>query len=393
MGPRTRAQIAAETGLNKATVSSLVAELVQRGLVREGTVLREGSIGRPGQVVELDGHGVCGVGLEVNVDYVAAIVLNLRGDVISESSMGLDVPRLGPDGALDALADVAREAIRAAADSGATPVGVTVAIPGLVDVAQGVLTFAPNLRWRDVPVVEALLERLERPTYPVRVDNDANLSALAEYLMGGSPDVSNLVYLTGEVGVGGGVIVDGRLLRGVEGFSGEVGHMPFGSAQHVCGCGRRGCWETAVGLAALLRAVADPDDPVREPVRGLEPRLAEIKRRAEGGDERTLAALQQIGAALGLGASVLVNLFNPRAVVLGGYFATLGQYFLEPAMAELRARVLAPDAAGCRLELSTLGFTAAVRGGAHVALEAVLADPTLVPATDRRSLSSTSGLG
>jgi predicted NBD/HSP70 family sugar kinase len=175
------------------------------------------------------------------------------------------------------------------------------------------------------------------------------------------------------------VIVAGRLLRGADGLSGEVGHIALGDPEQVCGCGRRGCWETAVGLAGLLRAAADPDDPVHDPERDLEDRLAEVARRAEAGDERTLAALSAVGTALGSGAAVLINLFNPRVVVLGGYFAVLGRFLLEPLTAQLHARVFGPGLAGAHVVLSTLGFTAAVRGGAHLALEAVFDDPTLVP--------------
>ena len=130
--------------------------------------------------------------------------------------------------------------------------------------------------------------------------------------MGSEARTPDLVYLTGEVGVGGGVIVAGQLLRGAGGLSGEVGHTALGDPDAVCGCGRRGCWETVVGLSALLREAADPDDPVHDPARDLETRLAEIARRADAGDARTLAALQKVGTGLGTGAAVLINLFNPQ---------------------------------------------------------------------------------
>jgi predicted NBD/HSP70 family sugar kinase len=178
------------------------------------------------------------------------------------------------------------------------------------------------------------------------------------------------------------VIVGDQLLRGAGGLSGEVGHTSLGDPDLVCGCGRHGCWETVVGLTALLREAADPDDPVHDPARDLQIRLAEIARRADEGDQRTLAALTKVGTALGNGAAVLINLFNPQAVILGGYFAVLGRFLTEPMTAELRVRVFGPDLAGTRIVLSTLGFTAAVRGGAHVALESVFDDPTLVPVSD-----------
>jgi predicted NBD/HSP70 family sugar kinase len=376
-GPRSRARIAQETGLNKATVSSLVAELVQRGLVSEGAVHRAGSVGRPGLTLHLDGRAVCGVGVEFNVDYAVALVLDLRGEVLFEHRIAVDVPSLGPERTLDAVAGLVREAVAVAEARGARPVGLTVAVPGLVDGVAGVVTVAPNLGWHDVPALRLLRERLP-DLGAVHLDNDANLSALGEWATGAEARTPDLVYVTGEVGVGGGVIVAGQLLRGATGQSGEVGHMPLAGRDHLCGCGRRGCWEAVVGLGALLRAAADEDDPVRDPGRDLETRLAEIERRAEAGDARTLAALEEIGTMLGTGAAVLINVFNPAVLVLGGYFAVLGRFLLEPFTVEVRARVFGPHLAGARVVLSTLGFTAAVRGGAHVALESVFDDPAAV---------------
>jgi predicted NBD/HSP70 family sugar kinase len=378
-GPRSRARIAQETGLNKATVSSLVAELADRGLISAGDVDRAGAVGRPGLLVHLDGRGVCGIGVELNVDYAAVLVLDLCGDVLFEHRVALDVPELGPERTLDEVARLVGEGLEAAAGRGAVPVGLTVAVPGLVRSGDGVATYAPNIGWHDVPVLEGLRARVDVDC-AIRVENDANLSAIAEWAMGPEARTPDLVYLTGEVGVGGGVIVAGQLLRGAGGLSGEVGHTSLGDPDVVCGCGRRGCWETVVGLTALLRAAADPDDAVHDHGLDLETRLAELAARADAGDRRTRNALAQVGTALGNGAAVLINLFNPEVVVLGGYFAVLGRFFMEPMASELRARVFGPDLAGARIVLSTLGFTAAVRGGAHVALETVFDDPTLVPA-------------
>src|SRR4051794_2722231 len=292
-GSRSRARIAQETGLNKATVSSLVAELIDRRLVTAGDVHRAGSVGRPGLIVHLDGGPVCGIGVELNVDYAATLVLDLRGKVLFEHLVALDVPALGAEATLDAVAGLVMEAAAAAAARGACPVGVTVAVPGLVRSLDGVATYAPNIGWHDVPVLDGLRARIDLDC-PIRVENDANLSAIAEWVMGSEARTPDLVYLTGEVGVGGGVIAGDQLLRGASGLSGEVGHTALGDPDVVCGCGRRGCWETVVGLAALLREAADPADPVHDPSRDLGIRLAEIGERADAGDERTLPALTQV---------------------------------------------------------------------------------------------------
>jgi predicted NBD/HSP70 family sugar kinase len=211
------------------------------------------------------------------------------------------------------------------------------------------------------------------------VDNEANLAALAAYSeMAAEAKVQDLVLLTGAVGVGGGMVAGGHLLRGGHGFSGEVGHMPVAPSCSTCGCGRTGCWETVVGLKALLAKAADADDPVRDPSLDVERRLAEITSRAEAGDARTLAALADVGSWLGIGGAILVNILNPDVLVLGGYFATLGPWLTEPLEQAIRERVIAPDGGGCRVIRSDLGFTAAVRGGAQISLDQIFIDPTLV---------------
>lgn len=382
-GSRSRARIAAETGLNKATVSSLVAELVDRGLLREGQA-EAGALGRPGQLVELDGSGVCGVGAEINVDYLAVTALDLSGDTVTERRVPLDVAHLDPSTTLDQLAELIREAVAAVVARGGQIAGVTLAVPGLIQSATGLLKLAPNLGWAEVPVVDEMLTRLGSPAYPVRVDNEANLGALAAYSeMKAAADsdadpVQDLVLLTGAVGVGGGMVTGGHLLRGGHGFSGEVGHMPVAPAGGICGCGRTGCWETVVGLTALLNKATDSDDPVRDPSLDVEQRLAEITRRAEAGDTRTLRALADVGTWLGIGGAILVNILNPDVLVLGGYFAVLGPWLTEPLESAISDRVIAPDGGGCRVVQSELGFTAAVRGGAQISLDQVFLDPTLV---------------
>ncbi|REF37833.1 ROK family protein [Thermasporomyces composti] len=391
-GPRTRAGLAHDTTLTKATVSSLVGELVDRGLVRESGPATAGAVGRPGQQVALVGERVVGVGLEINVDYLAAIALDVRGDTRVALRQTHD-PSAQVEQTVDQAARLVADVVERALVRGASLLaGVGVAAPGLVDVASGVVRVAPNLGWRDVPLRDLLLRRLDphpwdavaiphaRASRPLQllVDNEANLATLAEYATSDTAD-RDLVYVTGGVGVGGGIVVNGHVVRGHAGFAGEVGHLPVDPAGERCGCGRRGCWETTCGLEALLRLAADPDDIVRDHDRDLDERLDLLLDRARSGDTRTLQAFDRVGRALGHGASMLVNLVNPRVLVLGGYFARLGEFLLPLVEDELASRVVAPDLGGCRVTLSRLGLAAAATGAAYAALQPVLDDPTVVP--------------
>jgi predicted NBD/HSP70 family sugar kinase len=374
-GALSRAQLAVRSGLSKATVSTLVNDLETRGLVRAAGVSAGGQ-GRPGQLVELRPRSVCGIGLDIHVDHVGAAVTDLSGGVLFRRRVACDVPNLDPERVLDQLAALASDALSVVVASGGYPAGVTVSVPGLADIDAGVIRFAPRLRWREVPVADALAARTGMALGDIAVDNDANLGAMAEHA---TLPVSDLVYVTGDWGIGGGLITGGRLVRGSIGFAGEIGHMSMDPLGPACSCGRRGCWETQVGLGALLHACADPDDPVRDPTLDLDERMTIVRARAERGDQRTLHALHQIGSALGAGVSIVVNLLNPAVVVLGGYFAALPEWLVEPVRNEVAARVLAPGAGGARVVGSQLGFTSATTGGALASLRRVLDDPTVVP--------------
>jgi predicted NBD/HSP70 family sugar kinase len=374
-GPRSRATLAAELGLTRSAISTLVSELAERGLVRSGEVER-GAVGRPGTSVELDGHAIAGLGAEINVNHVSTMALDLSGQVVSRHELGLDAHRVPVDEVLDRLSELVDRTTAELASRHVDPVGLTVGVAGLVDRERAVLTHGPNLDWHDVAVGDLLRDRLG-DAYPIRVDNEGNLATLAEATPG-DPDRQDVLVIFGEVGVGGGIVAGGRLLRGRQGYAGEFGHMVVEPQGRGCGCGRVGCWETVIGLRALLDLAADPDDPVRDPALGIEERLAELNRRADLGDTRTLGALAQVGDWVGVGCGLLVNALNPAAIVLSGYFAVVGEHMRAAIDTRLRADVLAPDAGGSRIELSSLGFTAPVRGGAAMALETVFADPTRV---------------
>ncbi|ASU78958.1 ROK family transcriptional regulator [Actinopolyspora erythraea] len=376
-GTHSRAALATRTGLTKATVSNLVNELIERGLVRETGRRQAGNVGRPGRILELDGGSSAALGLEVNANYLAVRGVDLADRVLVDRRVAFDAVRVGASRTVGELARLAGEAIAELEESGARLVGIGVAVPGLVDVPSGTVRYAPNLYWQDVPITEWLRRRLalgEDTT--ITVDNEANLAALAEF-GDESNTVSELVYLTGELGVGAGLVSEGGLLRGSDGYSGEIGHVPVDPYGRKCRCGQHGCLETKIGLAAAARTAA-PDlvGTFREP----EEQARILLRRAEAGNPQALTGLDEIGRWLGVGISIAVNMLNPGGVVLGGYFATVSPYVVPTAMRELRARTVAGETAVCPITASVHGFTAAVRGGTSVITEEVFRDPSRVPA-------------
>jgi predicted NBD/HSP70 family sugar kinase len=371
-GPRSRATIALETGLNKTTVSSLVTELIGLELLVERGLEQRGTVGRPGLVVELSDGGVVALGLEINVDYLAVRALDLTG---AERDRRLDARdnRGVPEGeVLDRLAALASGALEQVHEAGLRPVGATVAVPGLVDAAGGVLLVAPNLGWKDVAIAAELHERLAGPPFPLAADNEANLAALAELWEGTARGLRDVLYVSGEIGIGAGIVIGGELFRGSQGFGGEFGHMTMDPGGRPCACGSRGCLETVASLEALLEGAGlDAAEPGSgEPV-------AALASRAGAGDERALAALRDSGRWLGIAIASAANLLNFQAVVLGGFFAQLEPWLAAPIASELERHVLASDWSVPRVLASTLGPEAAVRGAAALSLRRVLADPVL----------------
>lgn len=386
LAPISRAGLAAATGLTKATVSAVVVDLAARGLVVEGEVSRVGSVGRPGRLLDLAGAPVRAVGVEVGTDHLTAVVLDVAGRVRWRRRVPVDLGASTADGAMGAVAELAGAALSQVRREGSSVLGLTISVPGLVAADARTVLASPNLPLSGVDVAAGLLARLaagpEGPVPgPVRVDNDADLAAVAEQRACG---VADLVYLTGEVGVGAGIVVGGRVLRGSGGFAGEIGHLPVPGATQRCGCGRIGCLEAVAGLAALLRAAAESSDPDRP---GEDP-LTALLRRADT-DPSVRSALARAGAALGYGVSVLVNVLDPGRVVLGGAFAVLAAHLVPAAEAEMARLVVSPQRLnGPRLVASTVGPDAAALGAAAAVLDAVTADPSAVRRTSTSPTSA-----
>lgn len=371
--PCSRADIAASTGLNKATVSSLIAELIDRRLVRE-TGLTEHRIGRPATMIVPDGTAYAAIGLEVNTDHLAVVAIDLAG-VRLLSWRRAFAGRVTPAAkAVAAVAALARKAVAKVVADDREVLGLTVGVAGMVD-TSGVVRLAPNLGWRDLALRDLLGQALDGPVYPVAVENDANLAVRAEHRYGPYAGVSNLVYLNGHAGVGAGIIADGRLVRGGSGYSGEVGHVQVAPAGPRCGCGRVGCLEVVAGIGALVRRLTG-----REPG-DLEPEVDDVLRRARAQEPAVIEALKAVGRQLGYGVSILANVVNPEVVILGGYFVPLAPWLLPAAEERLRECTAAPDAGGCRITVSALGHGAAATGGAASILDTI--DSGALPMSSR----------
>lgn len=363
-GPMSRSELVAATGLTRSAIRALVGELVAAGLVSEEPAVRLGTPGRPSPLVRLNSNGAVVLGLEILVDSIAAVLVGLGGETLEK--VRIDRPR-GHLAVDDVVADLAHLSAELRARAEGPLVGIGVAVAGVVRRSDGLVSMAPNLGWVDVPL-GARLARALAVTVPIAVANDADLGVLAEHRRGAAVGVDDVVFVSGEVGVGGGVVTGGRLLTGVAGYGGEIGHMPVNPDGRRCRCGSTGCWETECGEGALLALAGHPPDAGRA-------RVEAVLRDAAAGSPEAMAALEHVGRWLGIGLAGLVNILNPRLIVLGGMHGRIHPFVQDTIQAELARRSLAAPRSVARIVPATLGVDAPVIGATELALEPILADP------------------
>ncbi|MEV4674657.1 MULTISPECIES: ROK family transcriptional regulator [Actinomadura] len=371
-GPASRATLAESLGLNRSTIMALTSDLTAAGLVREELPRGPGRrAGRPSLVVRPESTRVYVLAFEVGVDRLVVARVGLGG-VVLDRREGVRARDSDPADLLGVLVAGARALVRKA-ERDAVCVGAALGFPGTVRRADDTIMFGPNLDVGDLRLGDALSRRLGLGI-PVSVCNDANLGALAEHERGAGVNCDNLIYLHGDVGVGGGIIAHGRLLGGDEGFGGEIGHMIINPGGRRCACGSKGCLEAEVGERALLDHAGQAEHPGqagRDAVRAV---LAS----ADAGDIAAREALQRVGTWLGLGVASLVNVFNPGMIVFGG---TLRDIYLGAA-AQIRS-VLATGALAAprekvKLRTAALGDDTTLVGAAEFAFAEVLSDPVQV---------------
>jgi predicted NBD/HSP70 family sugar kinase len=363
-GPLSRSDLTKATGLNRSTIADLLGELTAIGLVEERPGGPGSGPGRPSPMVSVRPHRASVLAIELAVDSIAVATVGLGGRVFNLVRVARPRGRFSPE---ETVHDVAKLAgpLLDSLPAERVLVGVGVAVVGITRRSDGFVHLAPNLGWRDVPLSSMLVSELGLGV-PVLAANEADLGALAEHRRGAQPGIANLVYVSGEVGIGVGAIVDGKPLLGSAGYAGEAGHTLINPDGSACRCGAIGCWETEAGEAALLRHAGVSEGAGR---------LPEVAERAAAGDERTLRAISEVGRWLGLGIGNLVNLFNPDLVVLGGLYQRLFS-FLEPSVLEGAGhRMLAAPGEMATIAASALGPDASLVGAAELVMSRVIADP------------------
>jgi len=359
-GPATRSELTRSLGLNRSTIGALTSELASLGLVVERMSASPGP-GRPSHLVVPDADNAV-VAVDLRVDWVEVALVGLGGVVLerraSQHGRGMDEI----DRVIELIAALTQEVLSARKPR--RFLGVGVSVPGAVQRGEGVVRFAPAIEWTNEPFGARLSERLG---VAVHVGNDANLGALAEQLRGAARGHANVIYLSANVGIGGGLLADGELRDGAAGFAGEVGHMPVADGP-TCHCGGSGCWELKAGEDRLLTLAG------WEPGGGSEA-VAEILAAVRDGNERACAAVAEVARWTGVGLRGVLNVFDPDLVVLGGSLAQVWNDYADEIDAAIGPSAFRPQGSRERIRTSDLGADSSLVGAAELAFADVLSDP------------------
>lgn len=360
-GAVSRSQIAAETALSRATVSSVLDELQAAGLVLEDgppSGERAAQTGRPPGLVRLNERAGAAVGIDFGKRHLRVVVADLGHRVLAERAEELDSEHRAELG-MDEAARLVAEVLAEVTVERSAVVGVGMGVPGPINQVTGELgssTILPG--WVGVRARSAMSERLG---LEVQVDNDANLGALGEWTWGAGRGAANVAYLKAATGIGTGLIVDGRPFRGAGGTAGEIGHTIVDRDGPMCRCGNRGCLETRVGALALLELL--------RPAHG-ELTVRDMLARAHAGDQACRRVLADAGAAIGAAAANLCNLLNPERIVVGGELGAAGELLLGPLREALARAAIPSAAADVQVVGGELGERAEVLGAVALVLTA-----------------------
>src|SRR4051794_7486068 len=348
-GTASRADLARATGLSRSTVSSLVADLQERGVVAERGDDRSRA-GRPGVLLALDPSAGAAVGVDFGHSHLRVAVSDLSSTVLAERLEALDVDHRA-DEALDRAAGLVDEVLADAGIERARVLGAGMGLPGPIDRRTGTVGSSVILPgWAGVRAAEAMSARLD---LPVIVDNDANLGALAEVAVGAGRGFTDVVYVKIASGIGAGLVLGGRLHPGGTGAAGELGHVQVRVDGAVCRCGNRGCPETVAASGALMESMRGAHGPLTVPAMlGL----------AAAGDLGARRILEDAGRAVGSVLADLCNHLNPEAIVVGGELAAAGPPLLAGVRESIDRRAQAAAAHAVRVVAGVLGERAELLG-------------------------------
>ncbi|MDE5051212.1 ROK family transcriptional regulator [Niallia taxi] len=356
--PLSRADIAQRSGLNKGTVSSLVAELIEEKLINESGP-GESSGGRRPVMLHFNHGAGHTIGIDLGVNYILGVLTDLSGNIVVHKNEAYK--NTSYEDTISRVVNIIKFLISAAPPSPYNIVGIGVGTPGIID-KKGTLLLAPNLGWHDIPF-QTELEKIFQ--IPVIVENEANTGAYGEKQFGVGQHADNLIYISAGIGIGAGIIINGELYSGFTGYSGEVGHMTIDRNGAKCTCGNKGCWELYASEQALLSKANSKNLPK-------EIGLDDIISLAKEGNKEILETLAEIGENLAIGIINIIHAFNPEQIIIGNRLASCKQW-LEPKVKEVIQQYTSPfNQTDIRIDFSSPSMPVSAIGASAFSAEAFL---------------------
>jgi len=313
------------------------------------------------------------LGIDLGGTKILTSVINSQGEMLSRDHSVTPAAK-GPEGVIQAIHASAERAFEGASIAMDRVSAVGVGAPGLADTEAGILYTSPNLPgWKDVPLRDILQEKFKKRAFLI---NDGNAAALGEYYFGAAKGVAHFIYVTISTGIGGGIVVDGKILNGSKGLAGEIGHMTIADKGPPCHCGNRGCWEalasgTALAKAARKQIEAGAYTTILSFAEGKIDKVTAqtVQSAAEKGDPLANQLILKTAYYFGVGLANLVNIFNPEMIVIGGGLSNMGNRLLEPAYQVAGERAFNQAYRTVRFVRAGLGRNSGVLGAAAFAFD------------------------
>ena len=307
------------------------------------------------------------VGVDIGGTKINSVLADAEGN-IKARDLRETRARLGPDAVIESIIESIRQVI-----PGLAVEGIGIGAAGACDTVNGVITNSPNLpQWENIPLRDIIQREFDCPVY---LQNDATLAALGEHRFGGGMGIDNMIYVGVGTGIGGGIIIDGRLYSGVSGSAAEFGHMTIDINGPPCPCGNSGCWETFASGTALARLAVERIKEGRKTniLRYADGKLEQVSAQrvhlaAQKGDRLANELIAQTGYYLGIGLVNLVNIFNPRLIVIGGGLSRMGKLLIGPAINVVNERAFELSSRAARIEVARLGVDAEALGAVALVL-------------------------
>lgn len=312
------------------------------------------------------------VGIDLGGTKIYTALANDKGEILEKIKLPTEADR----GKRIVLDNIIKTVNRVVKDAGKTAEDVKViglGCPGPVNVRDGILTEPPNLPFDRIPIVDILESELD---IPVVLDNDATVAALGEQVFGAGKEVDNLIYLTVSTGIGGGIVIDGKVFHGYNGSAGEVGHMIVEPGGSLCGCGNRGCLEamasgTSIGRMGRKALRNNESSVIEELSGGNEEKIDAllIANAARKGDKKAIDIYETVGYYLGIGTGNLINLLNPELILFGGGVSKDFDLFKERMISIARKNTMSSAFAAVEFKPAALGDETGLMGAVALALK------------------------